>query len=39
MRIGYGYDIGKVREGLAKIDELFGELRAPAPRLRARRAS
>ena len=39
IRVGYGYDLGKVREGLAKIDELLADLRAPAPRLRARRAS
>ena len=33
LRIGYGYDIGKVREGLSKIDELRAELhRRPGQR-------
>ncbi len=39
LRIGYGYDIGKVREGLTRIDEMLAELGAPRPRLRARRVS
>ena len=25
LRIGYGYDLGKVREGLSRIDELIAE--------------
>ncbi len=38
LRIGYGYDIGKVREGLSRIDELLAELQnRSGPR--ARRAS
>jgi aspartate/methionine/tyrosine aminotransferase len=35
VRIGYGYDSAKVREGLARIDELLSRLRAPAARRRA----
>ena len=26
IRIGYGYDVGKTLEGLARVDELLGEL-------------
>jgi aspartate/methionine/tyrosine aminotransferase len=37
IRVGYGYDIEKVREGLAKIDELISELQAPARGVRTRR--
>ncbi len=39
LRIGYGYDIGKLREGLTRIDEMLCELGAARPRLRARRVS
>ncbi len=39
IRVGYGYDLGKVRQGLAKIDELFSELRAPSARRRVVLAS
>ncbi len=35
IRVGYGYDLGKVKQGLAKIDDLFSELRAPSARRRA----
>lgn len=35
IRVGYGYDLGKVKLGLAKIDDLFSELRAPSARRRA----
>jgi aspartate/methionine/tyrosine aminotransferase len=38
LRVGYGYDIGKVQEGLARIDELLGELGA-RPRQRQKRVS
>jgi aspartate/methionine/tyrosine aminotransferase len=34
LRVGYGYDMGKVREGLSKIDELISELMSPARRHR-----
>jgi aspartate/methionine/tyrosine aminotransferase len=34
LRIGYGYDIGKVREGLARIDEVISELQTPARKRR-----
>jgi aspartate/methionine/tyrosine aminotransferase len=39
LRIGYGYDIGKVREGLSRIDQMLVELDARHPRTRARRVS
>ena len=29
LRIGYGYDIGKVREGLTRIDQVIAEFRSP----------
>jgi aspartate/methionine/tyrosine aminotransferase len=35
LRIGYGYDMGKVREGLSRIDEVISELRAPRARRRS----
>ncbi len=39
VRIGYGYDIGKVRQGLSKIDEMLAELGESRRPMRARRAS
>ncbi len=39
LRIGYGYDIGKVREGLSQIDEMLAELGESRRPMRARRAS
>jgi len=39
LRIGYGYDPGKVREGLSRIDELIAEFGSLRPRERARRVS
>jgi hypothetical protein len=35
IRVGYGYDLDKVKQGLSKIDELFQELQTPARRRRA----
>ena len=39
LRIGYGYDLGKVREGLSRIDELIAEFTSRRPRERVRRVS
>ncbi|MET0619430.1 MAG: aminotransferase class I/II-fold pyridoxal phosphate-dependent enzyme [Thermoanaerobaculia bacterium] len=39
LRIGYGYDIGKVREGLSRIDELLAEFNSRRPREAVRRVS
>ena len=38
IRIGYGYDVGKTLEGLARVDELLGELQGHgrSPKRRAR---
>ena len=34
IRVGYGYEIGKIREGLSKIDEVIDEIHSPAQRHR-----
>ena len=39
VRIGYGYDIGKVREGLSRIDEILVDLGESRRPLRSRRVS
>ncbi len=39
IRVGYGYDLGKVRQGLSKVDALISELRPALARNRVRRAS
>jgi aspartate/methionine/tyrosine aminotransferase len=36
LRIGYGYDLGKVREGLSRIDELFAMLQRRPPQRQKR---
>jgi aspartate/methionine/tyrosine aminotransferase len=39
LRIGYGYDMGKLREGLSRIDQVIAELAPRASKTRARRVS
>ncbi len=34
IRVGFGYEIGKIREGLAKIDEVIADIQSPAQRRR-----
>ena len=36
IRIGYGYDVGKTLEGLARVDELFDELQGAGKRTKKR---
>jgi len=38
IRIGYGYDVGKTLEGLARVDELLGELQGEGRRPKRRAA-
>lgn len=38
IRIGYGYDVGRTLEGLARVDELLGELRGHGRRPKKRAA-
>ncbi len=39
IRIGYGYDVGKTLEGLARVDELLGELQGAGRRSNRKAAS